>query len=96
MQPQGHVQVMMNLLDFHLNPQEALDAPRWQWIREKKIQLEPEFPRETAEQLKKMGHEIEYASDRILFGRGEMILKLENGVYCGASEPRAAGSTAAW
>ena len=96
MQPQGHVQVVMNLLDFHLNPQEALDAPRWQWIRGKKIQLEPEFPQETAKKLAELGHEIEYASDRISFGRGEMIVKLENGVYSGASEPRAAGTTAAW
>lgn len=96
MQPQGHVQVLMNLIDFGLNPQEALDAPRWQWVREKKVQLEPSFPQETARQLAAMGHEIEYASESISFGRGEMILKGENGVYCGASEPRAAGTVAAW
>ena len=29
MQPQGHVQVVMNYIDFHLDPQQALDAPRW-------------------------------------------------------------------
>ena len=39
MQPQGHLQVMMNYIDFGLNEQEALDAPRWQWMGGKKIEL---------------------------------------------------------
>ena len=46
MQPQGHVQVLENLIDFGLNPQEALDAPRWQWTGNKSILLEPGFPSE--------------------------------------------------
>ena len=37
MQPQGHVQVITNMIDFHLNPQQALDAPRWQWVEGLKI-----------------------------------------------------------
>lgn len=36
MQPQGHVQVVMNTVDFHLHPQAALDSPRWQWMEGKK------------------------------------------------------------
>ena len=43
MQPQGHLQVMMNYIDFGLNEQEALDAPRWQWMGGKKIEIEPGF-----------------------------------------------------
>ena len=37
MQPQGHVQVVMNMIDFGLNPQEALDSYRWQWVEDKKV-----------------------------------------------------------
>ena len=96
MQPQGQVQVLMNLIDFGLNPQEALDAPRWQWIRDKQIQLESTYPQEIAEALRKRGHVIEYVDSRLSFGRGEIILKRENGAYAGASESRAGGTVAAW
>lgn len=96
MQPQGHVQVLMNLIDFFLNPQEALDAPRWQWIRDKKIQVERTFPAGTAARLISMGHEIGTVENSLGFGRGEMIWKGRNSVYCGAAEPRAGGHVAAW
>ena len=72
--PQGHVQVLMNMIDFKLNPQEALDAPRWQWIKDKKVQVEPLFPKELAK-LSARGHEVEAVESAVSFGRGEMILK---------------------
>ena len=55
MQPQGHVQVMINTLDYAMNPQEALDAPRWQWVGGKRIQLEPGFDAGIAEELRRRG-----------------------------------------
>ena len=39
MQPQGHLQVIHNVIDFGMNPQEARDGPRWQWIESKKLWL---------------------------------------------------------
>ncbi|MCL6594091.1 MAG: gamma-glutamyltransferase, partial [Alicyclobacillus sp.] len=58
MQPQGHLQVVMNLLDFHLNPQAALDAPRWQWIEGRQVAVEREFPAHVAQALERRGHVI--------------------------------------
>ena len=96
MQPQGHLQVMMNLIDFHLNPQMCLDAPRWQWKSGNKFKLEPDFSKDRIRELEQKGHELEVASDRFSFGRAEMILRLENGVYVGATESRTDGSCAGY
>lgn len=96
MQPQGQVQVLMNLLDFGMNPQEALDAPRWQWTGGKNIELEAGFGKTMADALVKKGHAVQMMEDFTSFGRGQIILKDENGVYAAASEPRADGCAAAW
>ncbi|MBP3040209.1 gamma-glutamyltransferase family protein [Bacillaceae bacterium Marseille-Q3522] len=97
MQPQGHMQVIMNTVDFHLNPQAALDAPRWQWIGGKKFQVEPHFPLAIAQQLKRKGHEIERLMDTGGFGRGQIIWReKDSGVLMGGTESRTDGSIAAW
>ncbi|HIT87191.1 MAG TPA: gamma-glutamyltransferase, partial [Candidatus Coprocola pullicola] len=96
MQPQGHVQTIMNLIDFHMNPQEALDAPRWQWIGGKKVLVEREFPFSITEELLRKGHEIFVNPESIDFGRGQMIIKQSEDVFAGATEPRADGMVAVW
>jgi len=96
MQPQGHVQLLTNIIDFKLNPQAALDAPRWQWVEDKKIRIEQNFPGHIAEALERKGHILEGALDSGGFGRGQMIWKDTNGVLAGATEPRADGIVAAW
>ncbi|OIK11417.1 gamma-glutamyltransferase family protein [Bacillus sp. MUM 13] len=97
MQPQGHMQVVMNTVDFHLNPQAALDAPRWQWISGKKVQVEPHFPNHIAQALSRKGHQIEVALDTGGFGRGQIIWRdPKTGVLMGGTEPRTDGSIAAW
>lgn len=96
MQPQGHVQVIMNTVDWLLNPQTALDAPRWQWIASKEIWLESSVAPEIVEDLRRRGHEVRVLEDDTTFGRGEIIWRDSNGVLAGATEPRADGVVAAW
>ncbi len=95
MQPQGHLQVVMNLLDFGLNPQACLDAPRWRWERGKHVVLEDSFPKHIGRALGRRGHEITYALHAGGFGRGQIILKNREG-YGGATEPRTDGHIGVW
>ena len=88
MQPQGHVQTIMNRIDFKLNPQMALDAPRWQWLEGNKVEFEPCFPRNIIDQLQGRGHEVSIAQDSLPFGRGQIIERLDNGVLVGGTESR--------
>ena len=96
MQPQGHLQLIMNAIDFKLNPQAVLDAPRWQWIENKKVKVEQSFPKYIAESLERKGHIIQGALDSGGFGRGQIIWRNSKGVLIGATEPRADGTVAAW
>lgn len=88
MQPQGHVQVAMNFIDFHMDPQQALDAPRWQWMRDHSVTVETRFDMEMARLLRQKGHMIRPDLSTPSFGRGQMIVKLDNGVLCGGTESR--------
>ncbi len=96
MQPQGHVQVIMNTIDFKLNPQDTLDAPRWQWMKDKTIFVENHFPVVVAQALKRKGHDISMQVESGSFGRGQIIWRDENGVLCGGTESRTDGAVAAW
>ena len=96
MQPQGHVQVLTNMIDFHMNPQEALDAPRWMWTGEKKISLERLYNSEMADKLTRTGHDITIPVNSLEFGRGQIILRDDEGTLCGATEPRTDGTVAVW
>ncbi len=88
MQPQGHLQVVMNYVDFHLDPQQALDAPRWQWMRDNSVTVETRFNSEIARLLQQKGHNVRVDLSTPSFGRGQMIVRLENGVLVGGTESR--------
>lgn len=97
MQPQGHVQVIMNTIDFALNLQMALDAPRFQWLAGKKIEVEKSFPTHLAAELAAKGHDVNIALSSGSFGRGQIIWRdLESGVLSGATESRCDGSVVAY
>lgn len=95
MQPQGHLQVLMNTIDFNLNPQSALDKPRWQWLEKDRIIVEPTFDINIINKLKEKGHKIEIDSNIAKYGRGQIIWKdnLKN-VYIAGTESRTDGHIA--
>ncbi len=106
MQPQGHVQILVNLIDFGMNVQEAGDAARWQhegstdyntptmstggWVN-----LENGVPWETKAELQRRGHDLR--TDLGGFGGYQAIQwDAKNKVYLGASESRKDGQAAGW
>jgi gamma-glutamyltranspeptidase/glutathione hydrolase len=96
MQPQGHVQVVMNCVDFGMNPQEALDAPRWQWTGNLGVSFEPGFSNSAVRSIGEMGHDVTVASDSYEFGRGQIVWRTQSGGLIGATEPRTDGCVETW
>ena len=97
MQPQGHLQVIMNTIDFNLNPQASLDAPRWLWQGGKKVFVEPHFPNHITQALQRKGHHIINSIDEVGFGRGQIIWREPNtGILNGGTDPRADGYIACY
>jgi gamma-glutamyltranspeptidase/glutathione hydrolase len=97
MQPQGHVQVLSALVDDGLDPQSALDRPRFCIDVEEsggRVALEEGMPSDVIAGLEKMGHPVYFVNgfDRSLFGRGQVILReAETGILIAGSDPRADG-----
>lgn len=104
MQPQGHVQIVLNLIDFAMNLQEAGDAPRIYHTGSSEptgeimsdggvVNLESGFPAEAVRSLLQKGHRV--AWDLGGYG-GYQAIKREGGVYYGASESRKDGQAAGY
>ena len=94
MQPQGHFQVVSGMVDYGLNPQSALDTPRWR-VEPEGVVVEPGVGAEVVEGLRRRGHRVGVAPNRLDFGRGQIIRRLDSGAYAGATEPRTDGVVAA-
>jgi len=91
MQPQGHLQVVMNVVDYKMNPQEALDAPRFRWDEKLNVALERSFDDFVAQKLKEKGHIIKIEEHSGGFGRGQIIFKSKTG-YIAGTETRCDGT----
>ena len=108
MQPQGHVQVLTNIIDFDMNVQLAGDAPRWRHNGSTEptadvneyltdggvVLLERGFPDQVVKELAKRGHHVQRAVDG--FGGYQAIMKAANSIYHGASESRKDGQAAGY
>ena len=92
MQPQGHFQMALNQIDYGLNPQASLDAPRWHWTAGRGVAVEPSTPAALIEGLRARGHEIDTTPPPSLYGKGQIIRRLRDGGYIAGSEPRADGA----
>lgn len=107
MQPQGHVQVLLNIYVFGMDPQAALDAPRIcigegmpkedGSVGGQVVSIEEGINETTIDELRKLGHNVEVVTghDRGHFGRGQIILaNRDDGqlVYSAGSDPRADGA----
>ncbi|HKS98206.1 MAG TPA: gamma-glutamyltransferase family protein [Rugosimonospora sp.] len=90
MQPQGHLQLITSTVDDGLDPQAALDAPRWYWHTGRQVVVEPEMGPEALADLRRRGHEAS-VNDSDVYGFGQAIWRLPDGGYVAGSEARADG-----
>lgn len=97
MQPQGHVQTLVRMLDHAQNPQAACDAPRWRFAQGLELNVEAAMPEATVQGLRDLGHQIApigAGNSYQDFGAGQFIWRMgEPGVhgYVAASDPRRDG-----
>lgn len=91
MQPQGHLQVLVNLIDFAMDVQSAVDAPRFWWKEGRRVVLEDGLPQATYDRLAGWGHEVVRQGHRGMGGAQVIRVWPERGVLAAGSEPRQDG-----
>ena len=97
-QAQGHFQMMVNMVDFDLSPQESLNAPRFSVRTGEGIGIESFADGEISRSLDRKGHKVIIGEpDNLIFGGGQIIQRDPvTGVITGGTAPRQDGSVAAW
>jgi gamma-glutamyltranspeptidase/glutathione hydrolase len=90
-QPQVQVQIISNLIDFGMSPQEAIAAPRFNHLEGSKVGLEPMFAPTLKDELTRRGHQVSGGNPES-FGGAHMIgINPESGAFIGGSDPRKGG-----
>ncbi|GAC1313087.1 MAG: gamma-glutamyltransferase family protein [Chloroflexota bacterium] len=93
MQAQGHLQVMVNTLQYGMHPQASLDAPRFMLEGGRTVKLERDAGPEIIDGLRQRGHEVNVEANTNSFGRGQIIWRLPgNAGYVAGSDRRADGA----
>ena len=99
MQPQGHLQTVVRMLDYRQQPQAACDAPRWRYFGGI-VNAEDGFNAATAQGLRDLGHRVEPFADSYQdYGAGQFIWRLGDPAvegYAAASDPRRDGQAAGY
>jgi gamma-glutamyltranspeptidase/glutathione hydrolase len=90
-QPQGHVQVLTNLIDMGMNLQQAIEAPRFRYMSGKSVILEDEMTDEVIRRLVELGHERVRLEGISLGGGQAIMLDPATGALAGASDHRKDG-----
>jgi gamma-glutamyltranspeptidase / glutathione hydrolase len=90
MQPQGHLQLVSNLVDFEMNPQAALDAPRFRVLEDGSVALEDGIDENVSLELESLGHRVKPNLSEEEFGGGQVIV-IENDNLYGGSDNRKDG-----
>jgi len=94
MQPQGHVQVLANVVDYGMGLQAALDAPRWRYRADGTLAVEERIADGVAPKLARRGHDVRIEPPSA-FGGGE-IARWDGGTLSGAAEPRKDGQVSGY
>jgi len=90
MQPQGHLQVLINLIDRQLTEQAALDRPRWRYREDGTLAIEARASEELVSELVRQGHDVRVMSPED-FGGGQ-IARYADGRLSGGTDPRKDGN----
>ncbi|MEZ4516211.1 MAG: gamma-glutamyltransferase [Chloroflexota bacterium] len=97
MQPQGHLQVGLNLVQQGMDPQTALDAPRFNWLEGRRVAIEKAVGESVRAELQRRGHELLPLDVSVSYGGGQAIIRdPQTGVLVAGSEPRNDGAAVGW
>ncbi|MFF2481188.1 gamma-glutamyltransferase [Paenibacillus sp. NPDC058071] len=101
-QPQTQIALLTRMIDFGMNPQQAVDEPRWVWGRTwgaptQELKIEGRLSEETAERLGEAGHLVRKLGDwEGIMGHAHAIAISEDGILSGGTDPRCDGAAIGW